>query len=168
MSVKRFGLFMASLPFLVFLCVVLSSCGADDDLRVYEPVDKLHIGEQYVFDTTLNNIRQGDSVVVLNFYKEEVTDLDYVDYDEDYCCFVFRKGTTSKYKISWDFSSYSSYVEVQYGQNGMWYKMNQYDWKERILTANDGMTVRMVCDPSKSQINLTVNKFSIEEYIPEE
>ena len=167
MSVKRFGLFMASLPSLVFLCVGLSSCSADDDLRVYEPIDKLHIGEQYVFDTTLNNIRQGDSVVVLNFYKDEVTDLDYVDYDEDYCCFVFRKVTTSNYKISWDFSSYSSYVEVQYGQNGMWYKMNQYDWKERILTANDGMTVRMVCDPSKNQINLTVNKFSIEEYIPE-
>ena len=168
MSVKRFGLFMASLPSLVFLYVGLSSCSADDDLRVYEPIDKLHIGEQYVFDTTLNNIRQGDSVVVLNFYKDEVTDLDYVDYDEDYCCFVFRKGTTSKYKISWDFSSYYSYVELQYGQNGMWYKMSQYDWKERILTANDGMTVRMVCDPSKSQINLTVNEFSIEEYVPEE
>ena len=75
---------MASLPSLVLLCVGLSSCSADDDLRVYEPIDKLHIGEQYVFDTTLNNIRQGDSVVVLNFYKEEVTDLDYVDYDEDY------------------------------------------------------------------------------------
>lgn len=49
----------------------------------------------------------------------------------------------------------------------MWYKMNQYDWKEYILTANDGMTVRMVCDPSKNQINLIVNKFSIEEYISE-
>lgn len=168
MSVKRFGLFMASLPSLVFLCVGLSSCSADDDLRVYEPIDKLHIGEQYVFDTTLNNIRQGDSVVVLNFYKEEVTDLDYVDYDEDYCCFVFRKGTTSNYKISWDFSSYSSYVEVQYGQNGMWYKMSQYGMNDYVLTANDGMTVRMICEPNNKQINLTVNKFSIEEYIPEE
>jgi len=164
MSVKRFGLFMASLPSWAFLCVGLSSCNADDDFIVYEPIDKLHIGEQYVFDTTLNNIRQGDSVVVLNFYREEVTDLDYVDYDEDNCCFVFRKGTTSKYKIGWDFSSYSSYVEVQYGQNGMWYKMNQYDWNDYILTANDGMTVRMVCEPSKNQINLLVNEFYIEEY----
>ena len=164
MSVKRFGLFMASLPSWAFLCVGLSSCNADDDFIVYEPIDKLHIGEQYVFDTTLNNIRQGDSVVVLNFYREEVTDLDYVDYDEDNCCFVFRKGTTSKYKIGWDFSSYSSYVEVQYGQNGMWYKMNQYNWNDYILTANDGMTVRMVCEPSKNQINLLVNEFYIEEY----
>lgn len=164
MSVKRFGLFLASLPSWAFLCVGLSSCNADDDFIVYEPIDKLHIGEQYVFDTTLNNIRQGDSVVVLNFYREEVTDLDYVDYDEDNCCFVFLKGTTSKYKIGWDFSSYSSYVEVQYGQNGMWYKMNQYDWNDYILTANDGMTVRMVCEPSKNQINLLVNEFYIEEY----
>lgn len=168
MSVKRFGLFMALLPFLVFLCVDLSSCSADEDLRVYEPVDKLHIGEQYVFDMNPNNIRHGDSVVVLNFYKEEVTDLNYIDYDEENCYFVFRKGTTSKYKISWDFSSYNSYVELQYGQNGMWYKISQYGLNDYNLTANDGMTVRMVCEPSKNHIDLIVKEFSIEEYIPEE
>lgn len=166
MSIKKIRLSMALLPFLMFLVVSILSC-SDDDLRVYEPVDKLHIGEQYVFDTTLNNIRQGDSIVVLNFYKDEVTGLDYVDYDEESCCFVFRKGKTSKYRISWDFSSSNSYVEVQYGQNGMWYKMNQYGWSEYILTANDGMTVRMVCEPSKKHINLIVNEFSIEEYTSE-
>lgn len=167
MNVRRIGLFMALLPFSMLLCIGMMSC-SDEELRVYEPVDKLHIGEQYVFETTLNNIRQGDSIVVLNFYKDEVTALDYVDYDEENCCFVFRKGDTSKYRISWDFSSYNSYVEVQYGQNGMWHKMNLYDWSEYILTANDGMTVRMICEPSKNQINLTVNEFSIEEYSTEE
>ena len=55
-------------------------------------------------------------------------------------------------------------MEVQYGQNGIWHKMNNYDWNEYILTANDGMTVRMVCQPSKKQIDLTVSDFSIEEY----
>lgn len=50
----------------------------------------------------------------------------------------------------------------------MWHKMNQYGWSEYILTANDGMTVRMICEPNKRQINLTVNDFSIEEYVPEE
>ncbi len=112
----------------------------------------MHLGEQFIFDCTLDNIKVGDSVFVLNFYKEEVTDLDYVEYDETDCNFIFRKGETSKYKISWDFNASGSYVEVQYGQNGMWHKMNNYDWNEYILTANDGMTVRMVCQPSKKQI----------------
>lgn len=165
MHVKKLGhLFLSGV--LVFIGVCLPSC-KDDELRVYEPLEKIHIGEQFISDYTLDNIKQGDSIIVLNFYKDEVTNLDYIEYDEENCCFVFCKGSTSKYKVSWDFSSYNSYIEVQYGQNGMWYKMNQYDWKEYILTANDGMTVRMVCDPSKNQINLIVNKFSIEEYISE-
>lgn len=102
---------MALSPFFMLLCISMLSC-SDEELRVYELLDKVHLGEQYVFETTLNNIRQGDSIVVLNFYKDEVTALDYVDYDEENCCFVFRKGDTSKYRISWDFSSYNSYVEV--------------------------------------------------------
>ena len=50
----------------------------------------------------------------------------------------------------------------------MWYKMSQYGMNDYVLTANDGMTVRMICEPNNKQINLTVNEFSIEEYIPEE
>lgn len=168
MRVNRLNTFLAPLSGLLFFSAFNFSSCDDSEPRVYEPVEKMHIGEQYVFDTTLNNIRQGDSIIVLNFYKDEVTDLDYIDYDEENCCFVFLKGTTSKYDISWDFSSYNSYVEIQYGQNGMWYKMNQYDWSNYILTANDGMTVRMVCMPSKNQINLLVNEFSIKEHVSEE
>lgn len=165
MRAFNFGLCMLSSLF-TFSSLCLSSCN-DDEIRVYEPVDKMHIGEQYVFDYTLDNIKQGDSVIVLNFYRDEVTKLDYIEYDEENCCFVFRKGSTSKYVVSWDFKSYDSYVEVQYGQNGMWHKMNLYDWNDYILTANDGMTVRMVCEPNDSRINLIVQEFSIEEYTDE-
>lgn len=159
----RFCKLQLSLCLACLSAFYMSSC-SKEEARIYEPIDKMHIGEQFVFDCTLDNIKVGDSVYVLNFYKEEVTDLDYIDYDETNCNFVFRKGETSKYKISWDFKASGSYVEVQYGQNGMWHKMNKYDWNEYILTANDGMTVRMVCEPSKTQINLTVSEFSIEEY----
>lgn len=162
----KLPLLLSSLLTLSVVC--LSSCDDDSDIRIYQPIDKMYIGEEFIYECTTNNIKQGDSVVVLNFYKDEVTALDYVDYDEENCCFVFYKGITSKYKIKWDFNSYNNYVEVQYGQNGMWHKMNQYGWSEYILTANDGMTVRMICEPNKRQINLTVNDFSIEEYVPEE
>lgn len=158
----RFGKLKLALCLACFSAFYLLSC-SDEEVRVYEPIDKLHIGEQFIYDCTINNIKESD-LVVLNFYKEEVTDLDYVEYDETDCNFIFRKGETSKYKISWDFKASGSYVEVQYGQNGIWHKMNNYDWNEYILTANDGMTVRMVCQPSKKQIDLTVSDFSIEEY----
>lgn len=159
----RFGKLKLALCLACFSAFHLSSC-SEDETRIFEPLDKMHLGEQFIFDCTLDNIKVGDSVFVLNFYKEEVTDLDYVEYDETDCNFIFRKGETSKYKISWDFNASGSYVEVQYGQNGMWHKMNNYDWNEYILTANDGMTVRMVCQPSKKQIDITVSDFSIEEY----
>ena len=58
----------------------LSSCNKDD-IRIYKPVDKMHIGKTYAYNYTIDNIKQGESGVVLNFYKEEVTDLDYIEYD---------------------------------------------------------------------------------------
>lgn len=141
----------------------LSSCNKEET-RIYKPIDKMHIGKTFAYNYTFDNIKEGESDVVLNFYKEEVTDLDYIEYDETNCCFIFRKGETSKYKISWDFKTYGSYVEVQYCQNGMWHQMNKYDWNDYILTANDGMSVRMICKPGNKQINMTVYQFSIEEY----
>lgn len=145
----------------------LSSCNKDE-IRIYKPVDKMHIGKTYAYNYTIDNIKQGESGVVLNFYKEEVTDLDYIEYDETNCYFVFRKGDTSKYKISWDFTAHNCYVEIQYSQNGMWHKINQYDWNEYILTANDGMLIRMTCQPGKKQINMKVSEFSIKEYTGEQ
>ena len=49
----------------------------------------------------------------------------------------------------------------------MWHKINQYDWNEYILTANDGMLIRMTCQPGKKQINMKVSEFSIKEYTGE-
>lgn len=63
-------------------------------------------------------------VAVLNFYKEEITDLDYINYDEHTCTFSFHKGETAKYKISWDYQSETNSIRFIYSQNGMWYRMN--------------------------------------------
>lgn len=156
---------------IIFSCVcmlVMQAC-SDDDIGEYAPIAKLHIGEPFSYQCELNNYIQLDydslgKVAVLNFYKEEVTDLDYVEYDEQYCTFSFHKGETSRYRISWNFESDLS-VFVLYGQNGMWYRMNGNGKKEYILEANDGMTVRMVIyRPKYDLLEITVNEFRIEEY----
>ena len=78
------------------------------------------------------------------------------------------------YRISWDYETDGSYVEVQYGQNGMWFTVNQQKHSgEYLLTANDGMGVRMCIQSGgtmisgdeqiKYAISVTVNHFSIEE-----
>ena len=56
-------------------------------------------------------------------------------------------------------------MRILYGQNGMWYDMDKNRRKQFILTANDGMTVRMAAYPlTQRTINITVNRFRIEEY----
>lgn len=115
------------------------------------------------------------SRIALNFYPEEVTTLSYINYDESTCTFTFHRGTTSKYRISWDYETDGIYVEVQYGQNGMWFTVNEQQHSgEYLLTANDGMAVRMCIRSGgtmlasddgliKYAIAVTVNRFSIEE-----
>ncbi|MFR4737387.1 hypothetical protein [Phocaeicola coprocola] len=101
---------------------------------------------------------------ILNFYKEEITELDDVHYDEHTCTFSFHKGETAKYKISWDYTSRLNVIRFLYGQNGMWYRMNN-DKNEYILTANDGMTVRVVAYRANyDSLSFTINNFCIEEY----
>lgn len=41
---------------------------------------------------------------VLNFYKDEITSLDYLEYDENSCTFSFHKGETGLYRISWEYT----------------------------------------------------------------
>ena len=60
----------------------LSSCNKEET-RIYKPIDKMHIGKTFAYNYTFDNIKEGESDVVLNFYKEEVTDLDYIEYH--YC-----------------------------------------------------------------------------------
>ena len=112
--------------------------------------------------------------IVLNFYPEEITSLSYITYDESACTFNFSRGETAKYLLSWDYDTDGSYVEVQYGQNGMWHTVNEQKHSgEHLLTANDGMSVRMSIRSEgsvsysdgqvKYSIGVTVNRFSIEE-----
>ncbi len=163
----------------VMLAYVLSACSEDE--VGYYPVSKKHLGETYT-SYSINNISWLDEstrIVVLNFYPEEVTSLSYVTYNESTCAFTFGRGETAHYRIVWEYDTDSDYVEVQYGQNAMWYTINDQQHKgEYVLTANDGMTVRMFMRTGGSmfiengetfyEANLTVTKFSIEEVDEEE
>lgn len=139
----------------------------------YTPLPRIHLGETFRYLCVPENYIQTaydslGSAAVLNFYKEEVTDLDYIDYDEQSCTFSFNKGETMTYRISWDYESEKNVVRFLYGQNGMWYRMNSNYANEYILEANDGMAIRtVVYRTNYDSINITVNQFRIEEYTKE-
>lgn len=157
------------------ICMILCLASCHQDESVYFPIAKKHLGETYT-QYSISNIWSVDSVsrIPLNFYAEEITSLSYVSYDESACIFTFHRGSTDKYLISWDYDTEGSYVEVQYGQNGLWHTINaQKHTGSYLLTANDGMGVRMCIqsggsmilsdDEVKYGIDVTVYKFSIEE-----
>lgn len=150
--------------------VVLTAACDKYEISEYVPIPKLHIGETYshVCDDsnymTLEYDSLGEEVTLINFYPEEVTDLEYIEYDEATSTFSFHKGETAYYLISWEYESENA-VRILYGQNGMWYDMNENRRTQFVLPANDGMTVRMAVYPrSWGKIDITVNRFRIEEY----
>lgn len=167
---------MKALLFTIAGFLLLGFCACDEEEIEYVPIAKKHLGETYE-TYTLNNVIGLDSVgiVVLNFYPEEVTDLSYMQYSESACAFTFHRGETADYRISWDYDAGESYVEVQYGQNAMWYTINEQQYKgEYLLRANDGMAVRIVIRASGRGVydeegnveylaGITVNDFRIEE-----
>lgn len=118
------------------------------------------MGETYT-EYVMNNVVTTDTVsrIVLNFYPEEVTSLPYMSYDEAACAFAFHPGKTSRYWISWDYETDGSYVEVQYGQNGVWYTINEQRRSgEFLLTANDNMTVRICIRSGEGLRTVTVRQ----------
>lgn len=160
--------------------VVLCLMACTENEVVYYPIAKKHLGDTYT-EYSVNNIWSVDSVsrIPLNFYSDEVTSLPYMNYDESACVFTFHRGSTDKYLLSWEYGTEGSYVEVQYGQNGLWHTVNaQKHTGSYVLTANDGMGVRMCIqsggtmildtDEVKYSIGVTVYKFRIEEAEPEE
>ena len=111
-----------------FALLVVSSCNKEE-IGAYTPIPKLHIGEPFTYKCDVSNYVQLEydslgQAAILNFYKEEITELDDVHYDEHTCTFSFHKGETAKYKISWDYTSRLNVIRFLYGQNGMWYRMN--------------------------------------------
>ena len=158
--------------FTILLCLsmicVSQSCD-NDEIGEYTPLPKLHLGETFKYQCIPENYVQLaydtlGKVAVLNFYKEEITDLDYINYDEHTCTFSFHKGETAKYKISWDYQSETNSIRFIYSQNGMWYRMNNSK-NEYILEANDGMAIRAVAyRASYDLLNVTVYRFRIEEH----
>lgn len=158
-----------TLPFSLLFIFLLQACD-EYEIGEYTPLPKLHLGETFKYLCIPENYTRlaydylGD-VAVLNFHKEEITDLDYIDYDEQTCTFSFHKGETARYRIIWNYESTKNVIRFLYGQNGMWYRMNHNRNDEYILEANDGMTVRtVVYRTNQDSINLTIKKFRIEEY----
>lgn len=158
-----------TLPFLLLFIFLLQACD-EYEIGEYTPLPKLHLGETFKYLCIPENYTRlaydslGD-VAVLNFHKEGITDLDYIDYDEQTCTFSFHKGETARYRIIWNYESTKNVIRFLYGQNGMWYRMNHNRNDEYILEANDGMTVRtVVYRTNQDSINLTIKKFRIEEY----
>ena len=101
---------------------------------------------------------------VLNFYKDEITSLDYLEYDENSCTFSFHKGETGLYRISWEYTSENT-LRILYGQNGMWYRMNASGTHEYLLEANDGMAIKVIAYRTNfDSLHCTINCFCIEEY----
>lgn len=128
---------------LVVLCFSFGGCSEDE--FVYVPFEKTHIGESITSYST-HNVVKGDTVeyVVLNFYPEEVTQLQEVSYDESTCVFTFHNEQTARYRLAWQFEAEHNYIEVQYSQNGMWHTLSgSSSTKEAVITANAGMGVRV-------------------------
>lgn len=166
---NRMGFINIKAAAFILMSAAVQSC-EKYEIGEYTPLPKLHLGETFRYLCVPENYTQlaydsvGD-VAALNFYKEEVTDLDYINYDEQACTFSFHKGETSTYRISWDYESKKNIVRFLYGQNDMWYRINMNYNNEYILEANDGMSVRaVVYRMNYDSINITINRFRIEEY----
>lgn len=74
----------------------LFSCDKED-VDGYTPLPKIHLGETFRYQCGEENYTRLEydtlgQAAVLNFYKDEVTSLDCVDYDENSCTFPFIKG----------------------------------------------------------------------------
>lgn len=147
----------------VIICAAMWFGSCQNEELDYYPLEKKHLGETYT-EYVMNNIISNDTVsrIALNFYPEEVTSLSYVDYDESTCIFTFHRGNTSRYRLSWDYETDGSYVEVQYGQNGMWYTVNEQKHSgEYLLTANDGMSVPLAGEFKNGCIENCTSKVDI-------
>ena len=106
---------MKKLFLMVAGLLLLMTYACSEEEIEYVPIGKKHLGE--TFETyTINNVSWTDSiqVVVLNFYPED------------------HRGETADYRIAWDYDTEGSYVEVQYGQNAMWYTVNEQRHKGNI------------------------------------
>jgi hypothetical protein len=130
----------------VIICAAMWFGSCQNEELDYYPLEKKHLGETYT-EYVMNNIISNDTVsrIALNFYPEEVTSLSYVDYDESTCIFTFHRGNTSRYRLSWDYETDGSYVEVQYGQNGMWYTVNEQKHSESQCRNRNRGLIAYIC-----------------------
>lgn len=144
-----------------------------EEVGAYTPLPKIHLGEMFKYKCEPENYIRLEydtlgEAAVLNFYKDEITSLDYLEYDENSCTFSFHKGETGLYRISWEYTSENT-LRILYGQNGMWYRMNASGTHEYLLEANDGMAIKVIAYRTNfDSLHCTINRFCIEEYKNEE
>ena len=144
-----------------------------EEVGAYTPLPKIHLGETFKYKCEPENYIRLEydtlgEAAVLNFYKDEITSLDYLEYDENSCTFSFHKGETGLYRISWEYTSENT-LRILYGQNGMWYRMNASGTHEYLLEANDGMAIKVIAYRTNfDSLHCTINRFCIEEYKNEE
>ena len=143
-----------------------------EEVGAYTPLP-IHLGETFKYKCEPENYIRLEydtlgEAAVLNFYKDEITSLDYLEYDENSCTFSFHKGETGLYRISWEYTSENT-LRILYGQNGMWYRMNASGTHEYLLEANDGMAIKVIAYRTNfDSLHCTINRFCIEEYKNEE
>jgi hypothetical protein len=68
-----------------------------EEVGAYTPLPKIHLGETFKYKCEPENYIRLEydtlgEAAVLNFYKDEITSLDYLEYDENSCTFSFHKG----------------------------------------------------------------------------
>lgn len=78
-----------------FALLVVSSCNKEE-IGAYTPIPKLHLGEPFTYKCDVSNYVQLEydslgQAAILNFYKEEITELDDVHYDDIPVRFPFIK-----------------------------------------------------------------------------
>ena len=97
----------------------------------------------------------------LNFYKDEITSLDYLETMKIRVPSPFTRGETGLYRISW---SIRREILCGYftGQNGMWYRMNASGTHEYLLEAKSGMAIKVIAYRTNfDSLHSTINRFCI-------
>lgn len=159
---------MKKLLTLLFTVLFFTQC-SNDEIE-FIPISPVDFGSENTIEYTIENTLKlySETLLPINFNKEDVTELSYIKYYEKQCSFVFDKDQTSKYKIEWDWECEKS-LRIEYSQNGYWKTIPMSYQESRkgsyVLEANRGMMVRVVVPNSgyKGSFKISINAFSIKD-----
>lgn len=159
---------MKKLLTLLFTVLFFAQCS--NDTIEFTPIPSVNFGSENIIEYTIENTLKlySETLLPINFKKEDVTDLSYIKYYEKQCSFIFDKDNTSKYKIEWDWVCDKS-LRIEYSQNGYWktIPMSSQESKKGsyILEANRNMMIRVVVqNPGyNGSLKIMIKTFSIKD-----